>query len=55
MPERLFFASKWFFFEKEQSDFFLKIYYVKSFYALEISLENIYYTFAEEPDKIGHD
>ena len=38
-------------FQREQSNFVLKVFHVLSFYVLQKSFEKIYYTFAEEPDK----
>ena len=39
-------------FQREQSNFVLKFSHVMSFYALQVSFEKIYYTLAEEPDKL---
>ena len=39
-------------FRGEQSNLVSKIFHVISFYALQVSFEQIYYAFAEKPDKL---
>ena len=39
-------------FQKEQSNFVLKFCQVMSFFASQVSFEKIYYTFAQEPQKL---
>ena len=51
MHGRPFFASSDSF-QKEQSNFVLKLCHVMCFYALQVSFETIYYAFAERPDKL---
>ena len=50
MPERLFFASKWFFLESA-INFYLKILSREIFSALQVSFEQFYYAFAMKLDK----
>ena len=51
MPERLFFASKWFFFKRTIEVCFESLSR-DQFFALQVSFEKIYYGFSEKPDKL---
>ena len=51
MPERPFLPSSDSF-QKEQSNFVLNFCNVMPFHALQVSFEKIYYTFAQEPNKL---